>query len=122
LGITSLLATNRYFAEAYRSQFNTEFTAPSREEGSALTSFAGNNLEDILCEQFERTAGNDNCVRFEGLSLQILKDQYRCHYVKARVRVHRYLNNTLAIFHGPRKLASYTAKGELINNRFKQAA
>ena len=35
-------------------------------------------------------------------------------YVKARVRVHEYPDGTLALFHGPRCLARYTANGEPI--------
>lgn len=53
---------------------------------------------DILCEQHERTVNNDNCVSFEGLSFQIPADEFRYHYVRTRVRVHRYLDATLAVF------------------------
>jgi hypothetical protein len=70
-------------------------------------------LDDILCEQFERTVGHDNCVRFEGLVLQIPPDRHRCHYVKAKVRVHRYSDGRLALFHGPRKLAVYDHEGTM---------
>jgi hypothetical protein len=46
-----------------------------------------------------RTVGKDSCVNFEKLSLQIPKDQHRYHYVKTKVHVHRYLDNSLAVFH-----------------------
>ncbi len=36
------------------------------------------------------------------------------HYVKARVWVHRYLDGGMAVFHGLRKLAEYTAGRTLI--------
>ena len=55
--------------------------------------------------------GNDNCVSFEGLKLQIPADQVRHHYVKTRVRVHRYVDSTLALFHGPRRLDAYDRDG-----------
>jgi hypothetical protein len=45
-----------------------------------------------------------------------------CHYVKARVRVHRYANGHLAVFHGPRKLADYNHEGETIIQDLKQTA
>lgn len=95
---------------------------PARDEGSAFVPWIGGNLDDILCEQIERTVGHDNCVRFEGLSLQIPADQHRCNYVKARVKVHRYTDGSLAIFHGPRKLASYTAEGKPITIELPKAA
>jgi hypothetical protein len=39
-------------------------------------------------------------------------DKHRCHYVKAKVEVHRYPDGRMAVFHGPRKLADYTAEGK----------
>jgi hypothetical protein len=84
-------------------------------EGSAFVAWIGGSLDDILCEQFERTVGNDNCVRFEGLILQIPADRHRCHYVKVKVRVHRYTNGELALCHGPRRLARYDAHGQSID-------
>ena len=91
----------------YRPAFNAEFMQPASEEGSAFVNWIGENLDDILCEQDERTVSADNCVSFEGMKLQIPANRYRCHYVRVRVRVHRYTNGALAIFHGPRKLADY---------------
>lgn len=112
-GITTLEAANRYLEEVYRPAFNAEFAQPAREEGNAFVPWIGGSLDDILCEQFERTVGHDNCVRFESQVLQIPADRHRCHYIKAKVRVHRYLDGRLAVFHGPRKLADYTAQGHL---------
>jgi hypothetical protein len=120
--ITDMATANRYLREVYRPRFNAEFAVPAREEGRAFVPWIGGNLDDILCEQIERTVGNDNCVKFEGLSLQIPADRHRCNYVKARVRVHRYPDGSLAIFHGPRRLASYTAEGKPITTELKQAA
>lgn len=110
-GITDRDAANRYLAEVYRPAFNQEFSHPAREEGSAFVPYLGGPLEDSLCEQHERTVGKDNCVRFEGMVLQIPADRHRYHYVKAKVRVHRYADRRLALFHGPRRLATYSANG-----------
>jgi transposase len=111
--ITTLEAANRYLEEVYRPAFNAEFQQPAREEGSAFVPWIGGSLDDILCEQYERTVGHDNCVRFEGITLQIPPDRHRCHYVKAKVRVHCYPDGSLAVFHGPRKLANYDTEGRL---------
>jgi transposase len=110
-GITDMETANHYLRDVYRPAYNMEFAQPSQEEGSAFVTFLGAHLNDILCEQTERTVGKDNCVRFEGLTLQIPNDRHRCHYVKAKVRVHRYQDGTLAVFHGPRQLANYDAQG-----------
>ena len=120
--ITDMAAANRYLERRYRPAFNAEFAVPAAEAGSAFVAFIGGNLEQILCEHFERTVANDNCVRFEGLILQIPADRHRAHYVKAKVRVHRYSRGTLAIFHGPRCLARYHASGKEIKAKLKAAA
>jgi len=42
--------------------------------------------------------------------------------VKAKVRVHRYTNGELALCHGPRRLARYSAEGRLIDAERKAVA
>lgn len=112
-GITTMAGANRYLEQVYRQGHNREFGVPSTLQGTAYVAFLSGSLPDILCEQHERTVGNDNCVSFEGLSLQLPADDLRHHYVRTKVRVHRYVDATLAIFHGPRKLAAYDQQGAL---------
>lgn len=121
-GITDMASANRYLQETYRPAFNAEFAQPAPEAGTAFVPWIGGSLEDILCEQYERTVGADNCVRFEKLILQIPADRHRCHYVKARVRVNRYANGALALFHGPRGLAYFTPEGGPITDDLQEAA
>lgn len=111
-GITEMNAANEYLESIYRANHNREFAVPSAQAGTAYVPFLSGSLPDILCEQHERTVGNDNCVSFAGLSLQIPADEHRYHYVRSKVRVHRYVDDTLALFHGPRKLASFDAQGK----------
>ncbi len=87
-GISDMEEADRYVAEIYLPACNEEFAV-----------------------------SNDNCVSFEGLSRQIPPDKYRCHYVRVKVRVHRYPDGRLAIFHGPRKLAVHDAQGNLIDKK-----
>ena len=110
-GITTMEEANRYIREVYLPAFNAEFAQPSPEQGSAFIPYVGSDLGDILCEQHERVVNKDNCVCFKGLKLQIPPDKYRMHYVKVRVRVHYYPDGSLAVFHGPRRLASYHPDG-----------
>jgi len=114
LGISEMAAANRYLREVYMPAFNQEFRQPPTQEGSAFVPLFNKDVTDILCEQHERRVGNDNTVSFQGLKLQIPANRHRMHYVKVTVRVHRYPDGTLAIFHGPRKLASYDPQGRLL--------
>ena len=122
-GITGMDAANRYLEQVYMPNHNAEFELPALEGGSAFVPYIGTRLADILCAQFERTVENDNCVSFEGRKLQIPRSSTRAHYVKAQVRVHRYVDGTLALFHGPRKLAAFDAQGNpFAQEMLKQAA
>lgn len=120
--ITTMDAANSYLKKVYQPAFNKEFKQEQLEEGSAFVPFIGTNIGDTLCEHFERTVTPDNCVNFEGIILQIPPDKYRCHYVKVKVRVHRYIDGSLAIFHGPRKLADYDENGNPKNKKKEKAA
>ena len=121
-GITSMAQANQYLTKTYLPAFNAEFAQPAMEQGSAFVPWIGGNLEDILCEQFERTVSADNCVRFDGMILQIPADRHRCHYVKAKVRVTRSASGAIALFHGPRGLAYFTPEGKPITEDLQQAA
>ena len=121
-GNTTMVEANRYLAEVYQPAFNAEFMQLAAEEGSAFVSWGGTNLDDILCEQYQRTVTADNCVSFEGTTLQIPADRYRCHYVRVTVSVHRYTDGALVVFHGPRKLADYDAQGKLKGSNKGKAA
>lgn len=87
-GITDMVSANEYLKRIYMPAFNEEFMQPALEQGSAFVAYVGRDLADILCEQHDRVVGNDNCVSFEGVRLQIPKDCARLHCVKVRVRVH----------------------------------
>ncbi|MBF0327534.1 MAG: ISNCY family transposase [Nitrospirae bacterium] len=121
-GITEMDKANAYILKTYMPAFNDEFSVIPIESASMFVSWVGTPIEEILCEHHERTVGNDNCVRFNGLVLQIPKDNYRYHYVKVKVRVHRYPDGNLSIFHGHRKLASYNSKGKEVCSTDKKAA
>jgi transposase len=121
-GITDMEAANQYIEKVYRPAFNTEFMQPAFESGSAFVPYVGRDLADILCEQHERVVGNDNCVSFMGLKLQIPKGRDRLHYVRVRVRVHRYPDNHMAVFHGPRCLGRYDTEGTLIQPKTRAVA
>ena len=112
-GITDMKEANRYLTEVYMPSHNAEFMHPALEQGTAFIPWLGTNLDDTLCEQHERTVSHDNCVSFEGKTLQIPRDEYRCNYIRVKVRIHLYTDGSMAIFHGPRKLADYDCNGQL---------
>ncbi|AFS53896.1 ISNCY family transposase [Leptospirillum ferriphilum] len=109
-GITRMEEANRSLNTVYRPAFNAEFVHPAPEEGSAFVPWTGESLNEVLCEHFERTVGHDNCIQFEGRTLQIPPDRYRFHDVRTTVRIHRSPGGSLSLFYGPRKLVSFSVE------------
>jgi transposase len=114
-GIADIDAANRFLAEVYLPAHNARFAVRSEQPGSAFVADRQRAFEDILCIQEDRVVGNDNTVRYRGLSLQLPESPLRSHFVRAKVRVHEYPDGSLAVFHGPRCLARYDDQGGLID-------
>jgi hypothetical protein len=95
---------------------------PALQPGTAFVPADRGAWHDVLCVQDERVVANDNTVRYGKLFLQLPQSPLRAHFVKVGVRVHRYPDDTLAIFHGPRRLARYSADGQLLDDAQVRAA
>ena len=119
---TSWDTTDRFIADTYLPDHNRRFATPPELEDSAFVPLEHPGQIDDICRRTDRTVARDNTVRYERRVLQIPATPARHHYVKATVRVHEYPDGTLALFHGPRCLARYTANGEPIDTPTWQAA
>jgi transposase len=115
-GISDVAAANEYIRDVYLPMHNKLFARPAEipHESGFVKVRDPEALADVLCVQQHRVVARDNTVSYEGRCLQLSQSPARPHYVKANVRVHEYPDGTLAIFHGPRRLARYTADGEEI--------
>ncbi len=110
-GIDTVDDANAFIRDVYIPAHNARFALAAEQEGSAFVAIPGVDLVEILCLQEERDVGNDNCVRFKRLKLQIPASAARFHFVKARVKVRQYPDGTHAIFHGQRCLGRYDQNG-----------
>jgi len=111
--ITTVEAANAFLRDVYIPAYNARFAIKAEQEGTAFVAIPGIDLGEILCVQEERQDGNDNCVAFNRLKLQIPASPLRAHFVKATVKVRQYHDGTHAIFHGRRCLGRYDEKGAL---------
>ena len=121
-GVTTIEAGNAYLRDVFMPDYNTRFGKPAAEEGTAFVPYVGAALAEVLCVQEDRQVGRDNCVAWQGRSLQIPPQRHRQHYVRATVRVHEYPDGRLAIFDGPRCLARYESDGVLLADPERRAA
>ena len=119
--IATVEAANRFIRDVYVPEHNALFKVKPELEGSAFVAVDGVNLAEILCIQEDRQVDRDNTVVFHKLKLQIPPSPLRPHFVKARVKVRQYHDGSYAIFHGPRCIGRYDARGQAIDE-VKQAA
>jgi len=110
-GIDTIEAANVFIRDRYIPAHNARFAVPAEQPGTAFVAIPGVDLDEVLCVQEERQVGNDNCVSFNRLKLQIPESPLRAHFVKARVKVRQYPDGSHAIFHGQRCLGRYDKKG-----------
>jgi len=111
-GVTDIEAANAFIREVYLPAHNARFAAEPAEAGSAFVPVAEAQWRDILCVQDERVVAPDNTVAWSGRRLQIPPHPARAHFVRAKVRVHHYIDGEIAIFHGPRCLVRWPANKE----------
>ena len=113
-GITSIAAADAFLRDVYLPEHNARFAPPPAQPGSGFTLIPG--VEE------ERQVGNDNCVSYRTLKLQIPESPMRPHFVRARVKVHVYPDGSHAVFHGPRCIGRYDADGALKTTQEEKCA
>lgn len=114
--ITDIEAANRFIREVYLPAHNARFAKPPTIAQSAFVIADPAMLAEILCVEEERVVARDNTVAYAACRLQLPQSPLRPHYVKATVKVRQYPDGTLAVFHGPRRIARYDAQGaELVD-------
>ncbi len=109
VGIGDVASANRFISEIYLPRHNALFARPAALEETAFVMADPALLAEALCIEEERVVARDNTVSYEGRQLQLPASTARAHYVKALVKVREYPDQTLAVFHGPRRIASYPA-------------
>ena len=108
-------AANAWIRDVYLPAHNARFARPAAlAEETAFVAADAVLLAETLCIQEERVVARDNTVAYESRRLQLPESKARAHYVKARVKVREYPDGSLAVFHGPRRIARYTAQGAQI--------
>jgi len=113
-GIATVEAANVWLRDTYIADHNKRFAIDAEQEGSAFVTDTTGAWREILCIQEDRTVGQDNTVKWEGLSLQLPPSRLRPHFAKTTVRVHGYPDGGFAVFWGPHRLGDYDAAGSLV--------
>jgi len=112
-GIATVEAANTWLRDSFIDDHNERFAIRAEQAGSAFVVDRAGAWREILCVQEDRTVGQDNAVKWEGLNLQLPRSRLRPHFVRTTVKIHAYPDGSLAVFWGPHRLADYDAKGTL---------
>ncbi len=103
--ISTLEAANHYLLEEYIPKHNRKFSHPAKESGVAYQSVPkGLNLNNIFCIKDERTVASDNTISYRTKYYQILPNDYRISFAKAKVMVHEWLDGSIHIFYKDKEL------------------
>ncbi len=114
-GIADIAAANAWIRDVYLPEHNQHFARPAAMADNGFVTVSDPAvLTETLCVEDDRVVNRDNTVAWERLKLQLPASPLRHHFVKARVRVRAYPDGTLAVFHGPRRLARFTADGAIV--------
>ena len=110
-GIGDIDAANAFIRDVYLPAHNARFARLAALAEKAFVVADPALLAEALCVEEERVVARANTVTYGRRTLQLPASPARAHYVKARVKVREYPDGSLAVFHGPRRLACYTAQG-----------
>jgi transposase len=107
-GIGTVEAANEFLRERYLAEFNTKFTAPAREKGTAFRKTARADLNWSLTVQTERVVGKDNTVAMGDQYWQLEKSRFRSSLAGCTVTIHQHLDGTVSIRYGPHVVGRFT--------------
>ena len=103
--ISTLEAANHYLLEEYIPKHNRKFSHPAKESGSAYQPVPkGLNLNNIFCIKDERTVASDNTISYRTKYYQILPNDYRISFAKAKVMIHEWLDGSIHVIYKDKEL------------------
>lgn len=120
-GIDTLETANRYLREQFRPDYDARFSHPPADPTPAFVALGDVDLDQILCEEEERTVAPDNTVSFDTVRVQLAKQPGRATWARAQVIVRRHVDGRLTVWRGPTRLGLYAANGQPLSPRVEQA-
>jgi len=115
-GITEVAEANRFLREQYIAEFNSKFSVPAAEKGTAFRRTGRTDLNLVFSVTAERVVGKDNTVAMGNRHWQIEKTRFRHTLAGCTVTVHEHLDATISIRFGPHVVGRYDQKGERLTS------
>ena len=111
-GISTAEGANTFLRRRYIGEFNTKFSMPAAEKGTAFRRTGRTDLNWIFTVQTERVVDKDNTVAIRERTWQIDKTRFRHTLAGSTVTIHEHLDETVSIRYGPHVVGHYSSKGE----------
>jgi transposase len=102
---------NKFLREKYIEVFNTKFSVPAAEKGTAFRRTGRTDLDWIFTVQTERVVGKDNTVAIGSRLWQIDKTRFRSTLAGSTVTIHEHLDENVSIRFGPHVVGRYDSQG-----------
>jgi transposase len=115
-GVTTLEGANKFLREQYIQEFNSKFSVPAAEKGTAFRRTSRSDLNWIFTVQTERVVGKDNTVAIGDQLWQIDQTRFRSTLAGSTVTIHEHLDETVSIRFGPHVVGRFDSKGEKLIN------
>ena len=119
-GITTIEGANKFLREKYTKEFNSKFSVPAAEKGTAFRRTSRGDLNWIFTVQTERVVGKDNTVAIGDRLWQIDKTRFRSTLAGSTVTIHEHLDETVSIRFGPHVVGRFDRKGEKLHDPSKE--
>ena len=110
-GIATIEGANAYLRDRFIPDYNATFTRPPADPSSAFVPLGDVDLNQLLCEEEERTVGRDNVVSFGTLALQLPKQPDRPTCARLHVLVRHHLDGSHTVWRGPLCFGRFDAAG-----------
>ena len=102
---------NAFLRDRYMAEFNSKFTAPAAEKGTAFRRTSRSDLNWIFTVQTEPVVDKDNTVAIGNRSWQIDKTRFRSTLARSTVTIHEHLDETVSIRFGPHVVGRFDRTG-----------
>ncbi len=110
-GIKDVNQANEFLRTEYIAEFNSKFTEPAAQKGTAFVRLHRRDLDWIFSIQQERTVNRDNTVVLGHRVLQLEKTRWKDTLSGQTVLVHEHLDGRISIRYGPHVIAEYAGDG-----------
>jgi hypothetical protein len=119
-GISSVEGANAFLRGQYIGEFNTKFSMPAAEQGTAFRRSSRSDLNWIFTVQTERVVDKDNTVAIGSRFWQIDKTRFRSTLAGTTVTIHEHLDETVSIRYGPHVVGRYDREGVKLRSARKE--